>query len=225
MDFHRKRLQDRLVKSSSRRPVRESYRHGNLRAALVDEAVKLMEQRPDAAFTLREVAQLIGVSHSAAYRHFPNKGGLLAEIACQGFDALAQTLRETTAKAGSPEAAIRQQGRAYVRMALTRPAHFRCMFGPKSLTGEDAKRVEVSAESAYAALNDVTARLLKTAPDAKETERASLSLWSLVHGLASLALDGNLKEFVSEESAAHYERLADVAVASLLEGLAPEETR
>jgi hypothetical protein len=66
-------------------PVRESYHHGDLRAALLRAALDLMREQGDHEFTLREVARRVGVSHAAPVRHFRDKDALLAAIAEEGF--------------------------------------------------------------------------------------------------------------------------------------------
>ncbi|HEY5892523.1 MAG TPA: helix-turn-helix domain-containing protein, partial [Chthoniobacterales bacterium] len=64
------------------------YHHGNLKESLVQTAIRMIEERREAAFTIRELAAAVGVSHAAAYRHFHSKRELLAEIACEGFVGL-----------------------------------------------------------------------------------------------------------------------------------------
>lgn len=201
--------------------ARDSYRHGHLREALVREAVALMTERADASFTLREVAKRIGVSHSAAYRHFASKGALLAEIARQGFDILTDALRATFATGRPPERVLEDQARAYVRTAVANPAHFRCMFGPRRFADEEAAPVDEACELSYGCLLEATGRLLGDQADEAAIEGASLVMWSLVHGIASLAIDGQLGECVSGESAGEFEDLARDAWGRLLHGLAP----
>src|SRR5882757_495236 len=176
-----------------RRPKRRSYRHGNLREELVTEAVKMMEERADSAFTLREVAQRIRVSHSAAYRHFPSKGALLAEMAKQGFAILAKGLATGLADGKTPDEVICRQARAYMRTALKHRALFRCMFGPRQFGPENDDSVDESCQVCFDLLGRAATRLSEeyriVAPPVSEI---SLALWSMVHGLANLALDGQL---------------------------------
>ena len=56
---------------------RTSYHHGNLREALVEATVALIEEKGPLAFTLTEAARLAGVSAAAPYRHFKGRDELL----------------------------------------------------------------------------------------------------------------------------------------------------
>ena len=61
------------------------YHHGNLRQALVDAALVLIEKKGPMGFTLSEAAQNAGVTPAAVYRHFEGREDLIAEVALQGF--------------------------------------------------------------------------------------------------------------------------------------------
>src|SRR5256885_5050114 len=64
------------------------YPHGNLRQALIDGALELIEERGVSALTLREVARRVGVTHAAPQRHFADRAALVAAVAEQGFHGL-----------------------------------------------------------------------------------------------------------------------------------------
>src|SRR5580658_10876521 len=70
------------------------YHHGNLKPALLRAAVELIAEVGPAAFTLREVARRAGISHNAPYRHFREKDELVAAVAAEGFERLAEALSE-----------------------------------------------------------------------------------------------------------------------------------
>ena len=213
--------------SKSRRkkePKRRSYRHGNLREALIAEAVQMMEERDDSAFTLREVAQRIRVSHTAAYRHFPSKGALLAEMARRGFAVLAEGLAAGLAAGKTAEEAVCQQSRAYIRTALTQGALFRCMFGPRKFGPENDALVDESCDTCFELLRQAATRVSEeygvVMPSVPEI---SLSIWSMVHGLSNLALDGQLCD-LSNDTLENYEELAEKSARQLLSGLIPRST-
>ncbi|OGA59886.1 MAG: hypothetical protein A3F77_04325 [Betaproteobacteria bacterium RIFCSPLOWO2_12_FULL_67_28] len=132
-----------------------------------------------AKLSLREAARLVGVSHNAPYRHFPDRESLLAALAAEGFAALGRALQEAAASGG-----LRAMGEAYVRFALERPQRFRLMFGgavpiaPHAALRENATRVFESLAQALA----------PQLPGAAGRD-ASIAAWALVHGLAQLLLD------------------------------------
>lgn len=132
--------------------------------------------------SLRAVARTAGVSAMAPYRHFADKSALLAAVAECGFAALHDALA-TADRAVEPRAALLAQGLAYVAFARARPDLFRLMFGdrlgPAKSTGRDRRAYDVLAR-----------RVAELAPN--EVDTAALACWSIVHGLATLTLDGRL---------------------------------
>lgn len=175
-------------------PQRRSYHHGDLRRVLLDASLALVEERGISALSLREVARKAGVSHNAPYHHFPDKGNLLAAIAEEGFQALARESTAARAAAGTdPRARLEACGQAYVRFALKSPAHFRVMFRPELVDPECHASLVPAAEPTFQ-------MLVQGVIDCQEAGQAPpgdpmplvLTCWSVVHGIASLWLDGPL---------------------------------
>jgi AcrR family transcriptional regulator len=97
-----------------------TYPHGDLRRALIEEAGEVLESEGAAAISLRRLARSIGVSHAAPGHHFPDRAGLLAELAADGYAGLADALDK--AMTGTlPEDWLKATGRAYVRFGLSNP--------------------------------------------------------------------------------------------------------
>jgi AcrR family transcriptional regulator len=164
---------------------KKTYHHGDLRDALIVAALEVLEEGGLAGLSLREAARRAGVSAMAPYRHFADKEALIAGVAAVGFQRFADLLRQADAKPHAHEALI-AQGVAYVEFACGHPALFRLMFGATSpnVKGDLA----LAGESAYAVLANRVASLAKPSDAAAWT----LTCWSVVHGLAMLALDGKL---------------------------------
>lgn len=135
---------------------------------------------------MRAVARRAGVSATAPYRHYPDKEALLAAVAARGFDGLRGALRAADEAAPAGQALV-AQAVAYVRYALENPALFRLMFGPKRLGAHP--ELAAAGEAAYAVL---AARVAAEAPADADRDARALGCWSLVHGLASLFLDGRI---------------------------------
>src|ERR1700712_1365298 len=87
-------------------PKRDTFRHGNLPAALVDAALERLEAEGVEAISLRDLARDAGVNHRAVYRHFPDKLSLLALVAERGWQLLGQRLKKSTAGKSTGEAAL-----------------------------------------------------------------------------------------------------------------------
>ncbi|MCP5065373.1 MAG: helix-turn-helix transcriptional regulator, partial [bacterium] len=71
-----------------------AYHHGNLRRALIETGLQLVDERDATALSRREVAGRLGVSTAALYRHFPSRAALLAAVAEEGFRLLGEEIRQ-----------------------------------------------------------------------------------------------------------------------------------
>ena len=168
------------------------YHHGDLRRALVAAATELAAVGGAENVTLREVARRVGVSASAAYRHFPNREGLLAQVASEAREALARRMIAAVAAVGegSDGAAVdrfRATGRAYIEFALDEPGLFEVAFRacPPDLYVPDDP-------SPYALLSEALDTLDHAGLLAVKRPGAETAAWVAVHGAAVLLGDGML---------------------------------
>lgn len=162
--------------SQRRRP----YHHGDLRSTLLTAAVHAIEENGAAGMSMREVARRAGVTHAAATYHFGDKAGLLAAVAADGYRLLADALLD----ARRDQRSFLEMGVAYVRFAITHPAHFEVMYQPALYD---------PADPAVEAAKRETAVLLYGSGDATaEQVTAGVAAWSIVHGFVTLWLNGNL---------------------------------
>ena len=162
------------------------YHHGDLRRALLQNALEMLDADGAGALSLRALACRVGVTPMATYRHFPDKEALLAAVAARGFEHL----RETGLRADAGEApgrALVAQTVNDVRIVHTQPGLFRLMFGPPPTERPPALR---DAEAASIAV--LTERIAIERPSVPDPEAWTLAAWSVVHGLAFLILDGRL---------------------------------
>jgi AcrR family transcriptional regulator len=165
------------------------YHHGRLREALLEAAIQLIAEVGPAGFSLREVARRAGVSHNAPYRHFPEQKDLLAAVAAQGFRELNQAMLDAVKRHRNSVSRLKRAGLTYVEFALGRPEHFTVMFDvPVASKQEDPCDAE-AAEQAFGTLLG----LVKHCQDegrlpAGDTRQFALLAWSMVHGIAKLAI-------------------------------------
>jgi AcrR family transcriptional regulator len=186
---------------------RRPYHHGNLKKTLLDAAVKVIAKVGPRAFTLREVARQAKVSHNAPYRHFRDKEELLAAVAAEGFERLADSMIEAAAPSGDALRALMLTGRGYVQFALQWPEHFSVMFDYSQ--GLDAYPAYGASERrAFQVLLDhvVAAQQAGQLPSTDAHELA-LMAWSIVHGIAKLAISG-LLPFKSPDAVLEFTALA-----------------
>ncbi|HEU0035478.1 MAG TPA: TetR/AcrR family transcriptional regulator [Kofleriaceae bacterium] len=169
---------------------RESYHHGDLRRALIDAALALIaRQGGTGEVTLRAAARRAGVSHNAPYRHFADKGALLAAVAVEGFAELSRVLATAREGVDDPEQRFVATGLAYLRFVHERRSHIAVMFGT-----EIAKSRTPELQQAA---NDTFQVIKELAHDAGVTNvatarRLGIEVWAFVHGLGTLTRDGQV---------------------------------
>ena len=184
------------------------YHHGNLRRALLDAALDTIATDGVAALNLRALARRCGVSHAAPTHHFGDRQGLLTAIATEGYDGLAAATAATWVETGS----FLEVGVAYVRYAVAHPAHFAVMFRPDLVDDTDPELLRASAASAAMLYGPVESVATVDGGDGDDAARriAGTAAWALVHGIATLWLQGSLRggpiddpEALTRAAAAH----------------------
>lgn len=182
------------AKRTPRKP-RRPYHHGNLRRALLDQALATIRDEGVGALTLRAIGARVGVSRTALYRHFADKRALLTAVATEGFRTLRERLVSAWEMGGRGEAAFSAMGVAYVRFAVDNSAHYRVMFG--GFVDSPARDPELAAEAhgAFQALVNALAVLQRDGTvRGDDTVLMARYVWALVHGIAMLGIDVQLPE-------------------------------
>lgn len=175
---------------------RSAYHHGNLRAALIETGLKLIEEKGVKALTLREIGSRAGVSRMAAYRHFRDKADLLGAISEAGFSQFADALEEARRKApADTRSRLDAMGLAYVRFAAKHSAYYEVMFGGGARPSEREVPASEAGRRAFRILEET----IQEGQRSKEIRPGSSLLlaqlvWALVHGLSTLRLDNDLSE-------------------------------
>jgi AcrR family transcriptional regulator len=162
------------------------YHHRDLRESLLQAAVQLIGEVGVASFTLREVARRAGVSHNAPYRHFQDREELLGAVAEQGFRELTDSMTVASTLATGPLEQMRATGLAYVHFALRRPQHFSAMFETPVDPREQAKGP--GGEAFHLLVRLVEACQQAGLMEHGEAYQLALVNWSMVHGIAKLAI-------------------------------------
>ena len=189
-----------LVTSAAPRPA---YHHGDLRKALLAMATDLARDRGPSAVTVREAARRVGVSPSAAYRHFADQLDLLRAVAATALQELAARMRAALAavpRLDDPTlfalARFRAVGLAYVEFALSSPGLFRTGYAP----GVAPLPIEGGeADHPLLILAEMLDGLVAVgALAAEQRKHAEVAAWSGVHGLAVLVLDGVLGDAAAD---------------------------
>jgi AcrR family transcriptional regulator len=185
------------------RPVtpRGRYHHGDLANALTTAATQLARDGGPEAVVLREAARSVGVSATAAYRHFAGHGDLMHAVKECAQGALADRMRaELAASPADPDPrreAVRRLeaiGMGYIGFALDEPGLFRTAFCRADKGFEEAA-ASMANSPAFQLLGEALDALAETGLlPAERRPHAELFAWSSTHGLAMLLLDGPLSE-------------------------------
>jgi AcrR family transcriptional regulator len=188
------------------------YHHGNLREALLEQAVELARYGGPQAVVLRDVQRNAGVSNSAAYRHYADRDTLLAAVAEYVLQRLAERMiaAMNTVPATGPHrrraaARLRATGQAYIDFAVAEPGLFRSAFAadvPASENPSSAHPFRVLA----GCIDDLVATGVVSAARRDGLDAAA---WAAVHGLAVLLVDGSLSGLGTAEKQQITDRLLD----------------
>jgi len=177
-----------------------SARRQSVPEALLEAIGESVHAHGASALSLRDVARRVGVSHAAPAHFFKNKAGMLSAFAAQGFQRLADVVADEINRSKPIDGAhaLASIGRAYVRFAVSEPAQFEVMFRLDVL---DATSPELQEAS------DLAFRLLIATIEQCKQEGSlgdrdemlvALAAWSIVHGLASLWISGQLEGRIAE---------------------------
>ena len=206
-----------FMKDKLRRRVRKTYRHGDLRKALLEAGIELARAGGPRAVVLREATRRAGVAPNAAYRHFSSHSDLLEAVRSAALASLARAIEAELAgvrrdqnPAEIARASLRAVGTGYLKFALTEPGLFRTAFSTKDRVEEDVDRAKTgtSGLNPFQLLGSVLDSLVETgAVPAERRAGAEYVAWSAVHGLAFLILEGPLSGASQDEIGRLSERL------------------
>ena len=185
----------------------DSYHHGDLGNALLAAAETLLHSHGPGGLSLREVARVAGVSHTAPYRHFSNKSALLAALARRGLERLHAAMSAAAASVPhGPEQQLIAAGVAYVSFAVSHAEIMQLMFGPHIGPAPVGTEKDAFAVLLTIVESGIAAGVFR-ARDAGELAQVA---WSTMHGLAMLITANRLDVDVSDP-AALAERVSSVA--------------
>ena len=197
-----------MARSTHPRPRKKPakpYHHGDLRRALLDEALRTIQTHGVEHLTLRTVGERLGVSRSALYRHFADKQSLLAAVGKEGFRKLRQTITDAWEQNGRGRAGFQAMGKAYVQFAVAHPSHYRVMFGGFVESAPKDDHFVAEAKAAFQVLVDALVEQ-QNAGDIRRDDPVLMGrfVWALVHGTAMLLIDGQLPEPAQREALEPY---------------------
>lgn len=170
-----------------------TYHHGDLRNALLEAALAILQSEGLNGLSLRKVASAAGVSHGAPYRHFESKESLIAEIARIGFQGLADFGQRQIRKHQTARDRLLGYGLGYVLFAAEHPTHFKIMFGSTDLQLENYPELAKTSRYTFDLLVELVVDCQKenSIQSGDPYELAAVN-WSYVHGLSHLLIGKKL---------------------------------
>lgn len=189
----------------------QTYHHGALRPALLAAAEAILDKDGIDGLTLRAAARQAGVSHAAPSHHFGDITGLLTALAASGFVRLREALEEELS-AAEPHGSVQALARRYVAFARAHPGVFLLMFRSERLDWS-SEALSSAGLAAFAYLTPERPKhVAETPSDAFETLVLASTRWSLIHGLATLLIDGRLGAMADKTTDADLEKLVEAVI-------------
>jgi len=184
------------------------YHHGNLRAAMLDSTLELIDQGGLHSVSLRAVARRLGVTDAALYHHFPTKEALVAALAADAYRALDAAVESAAERAGpDPFDRLDATMRAYVRFGLDNRGRYRVLFGEHALALSGYPDTVAAGRASYTFFSGLVGECaIAAGRDPVDTTSAG---WALLHGIVTLVLE---REIRFEDGSHTVETLVDTAV-------------
>ena len=204
------------MKKTASNEKRRTFRHGDLRNALMTAGIEMARAGGPNAVVLREATRQAGVSPNAAYRHFANQAELLDAVRSACLSRLAAAIEDEMKKCRpgrNPQAfarkSLRAVGMGYLGFAMKEPGMFRTAFSvPPAVHSPNPANTASMGLNAFQLLSLALDRMLAGGLLSKKVRQdAEYLAWSTVHGLALLVLEGPLHKIPREMVLALGERL------------------
>lgn len=168
-----------------------NYHHGNLKLALLGAAIEQIKEVGVEKLSLRSIARTVGVSQTAPYRHFKDKNQLLAEVAAQAFIELYERSNSLINPNASAMENIQTTGMAYLQYAIENPEKYRLLFGNTIQNRRHYSTMIEAGERSFQILIDQVEQGIEAGDFIPGCSLLlANTLWTQVHGAASLILDG-----------------------------------
>jgi AcrR family transcriptional regulator len=172
----------------------KAYHHGDLKQALVKACLAWVEKKGTESLSLRALAQQIGVSHAATYRHFQDKNDVLQALAEEGFRIFHEYLEKALQiKNKTAEQRFIEQGLQYIRFAKAHREHFQLMWSA-DIQRNKSEGVKREAERSFQALLTATEEWKAEQAVRCDSMEIALQAWIQVHGTATLILSNQFQD-------------------------------
>jgi len=176
------------------------YHHGDLKNALIQAGIEVLSQDGISALSLRKVARVAGVSHAAPYAHFADKQALIAAISTAGYTRLYEKLAEVVEKfEGDPVQQLIEAAWTYTEFAITETDHFKIITSGVVAKEQDYPDLVAITHQSFELIVQIVNNCQKTGVLRDgPSEMMAISVWSAIHGLVTLVLEGQVSSRLLE---------------------------
>lgn len=185
---------------------KKQYHHKDLRNALIEKGIEIVNSEGMNSFSLRKVAAACGVSHAAPYSHFQSKEELLDAMQQHITDQFSMILEETISDYEDTPELLKNMGVAYVSFFIDNPHYFSFIYSQSNVnidltfgsSDEENYRPFVIYKTVVSKILD------RINYPMQKQEDVIIALWAFIHGITSLATmkhvsyDGNWKQKVTD---------------------------
>ena len=179
----------------------DNYHHGNLRQALIDAGIKIINDSGEENLSLRKVAAACNVSHAAPYAHFKDKEELIEAIKNNVTEQFMEELESSVNGKASADEAIIAMGKTYITFFSNNPDYFVFLFGKQNITAHLQMNKEYKNDyPPYLLLRRMYLKHLEEnglEKSFEEQEIEMIKIWSIVHGMASIACMKGIRSSVN----------------------------
>ncbi|VUD40440.1 Tetracycline repressor protein class D [Thalassocella blandensis] len=223
-----------MTEKSQEHTLAKNYHHGNLKEALIDGFLELLQETPIEKLSLRKLATHIGVAPTAVYNHFKNKEELAVAVKLKCLNHFAEFLDENTVNIPDARERVKELGKSYYRYSVEYSQYFSFIMSDAQKIPDEFITQEVidTAMRAESALRGAIIHLLKThnIPMTQYNEGlGAFACWAMAHGITSIVAkkmnhvacdDGRWPpEFVMgdiEQVNQSFEAMTDILIAGIL---------
>ncbi len=176
---------------------KEKYHHGFLEKELIEKGLQLLNSVGLEAFSLRKVAEMCGVSHTAPYRHFKNKEELIHAITSSVSDEFTSLINEALAEnEGDCRRQIMAVSKLYVKFMVENPEHFKFIFmtdhhNPIIMKDGEFKKTDRWIVSVFENLFIGLRENESTSESGWSLD--ALTIWSLIHGFTTMLVNNTIQ--------------------------------
>lgn len=179
------------------------YHHGNVKKALIDVAMTLLEENQLARISLRRLSKEVGVTPSAVYNHFVDKDALMLAIKMRVYEDFNSFFEERSSATSNPEQQLLEMCLAYYHYSKQQPARFNFLFSSVlPMEWSTPETVEVSCRCIVRARKLVLGiyNRYQTPCEEEKVVNATLLLWSGLHGIVTLRNSGSIQAAVAHQN-------------------------